>query len=339
MLFRLEAETAHRLVLGMLSAWPVIDPPHAPRELRTRALGIEFATPVGLAAGLDKDAVAPGAWQSLGFGFVELGTITPRPQPGNPRPRVWRLPEHRALVNRMGFPSRGMDVVGRRIEELRSRGLRIRLGINLGPNKNTPAERVPDDYAALVARLAPLADFLVVNLSSPNTPGLRAFQSPQRLRESRDALGTPPAAGVPILIKLSPDIADAELGPVCDAIVELGFSGIVATNTTLARAEVGVGATHEGGLSGHPLLGRARSAIRSIRRRVGPSFPIIGVGGIANAADAYGHLRAGANLVELYTGLIYEGPGLVRSINSGLAALLRRDGFGSIDDVIGIDAG
>lgn len=337
-LFRLDAETAHRLILTMASAWPIPESSPAPAELKTKALDLDFANPIGLAAGMDKDAVAVGAWQSIGFGFAELGTITPRPQPGNPKPRVWRLPEHRGLINRLGFPSEGMDIVARRIEAIRARKPRLQIGINVGPNKDTPADKVPADYAALADRLSGLADFVVINLSSPNTPGLRAFQSPDRLREIRNALNASRASGAKFLIKLSPDIDPAELGPLCDAIMELGFAGIVATNTTLARKEVGVATSHEGGLSGTPLLLRSRDTIRAIRRRIGARIPIIGVGGIASAEDAYGHIRAGASLVELYTGLIYEGPGLVVSMHAGLAALLRRDGFRSISDAVGIDA-
>ena len=339
LLFRLDAESAHRLVLGMLAAWPVTTapPPSAP-ELSIKAFGVKFATPVGLAAGMDKDAIAAGAWQSLGFGFAELGTITPRPQPGNSRPRVWRLPEHRALINRLGFPSKGMVKVAPRIAESRRKGLSMPIGINIGPNKETPADQVPIEYAALAGKLGRLADFIVINLSSPNTPGLRAFQSPERLAEIRTALDASGAQAVPFLIKLSPDIDAAQLTPVCEAIVRLGFAGIVATNTTLARSEVGVASTYEGGLSGIPLRDRARSTIRAIRQIVGTRVPIVGVGGIAGAEDAYGHIRAGASLVELYTALIYEGPALVKSINAGLAALLRRDGFRSISEAVGVDS-
>jgi len=340
LLFRCDAETTHRLMLAFLAAWPISTAPAAPPELKTRVFGLDFANPVGLAAGMDKDAIAVGAWQSLGFGFAELGTVTPRAQPGNPRPRVWRLPERGALINRLGFPSDGANTVARRIEQLRSRKLGLRLGINIGPNKDTPAEKVALDYAALVGALGRLSDFVVINLSSPNTPGLRAWQSPQRLRELHGALAdaSAPAPPPPFLIKLSPDIDAAELGPICDAVVQLGFAGIVATNTTLARAEVGVASNHEGGLSGRPLCERARATIRSIRRQVGDRVPIIGVGGIASAEDAYGHIRAGASLVELYTGLVYEGPAVVESINAGLAALLRRDGFRSISEAVGTAA-
>jgi dihydroorotate dehydrogenase len=337
LLFRLDPETAHRMVLAMLSAWPISGPPAAPRELNTRVFGLEFSNPVGLAAGMDKDAVAPAAWQALGFGFAELGTITPRPQAGTSRPRIWRLPEQRALINQLGFPSKGMETVGRRIEQFRAKGLKLRIGINVGPNKDTPASRVASDYAMLARGLGAMADFMVINLSSPNTPGLRAFQSPQRLREIRAALDEPRRSTVCYVIKLSPDIDPKELGAICDTIVELGFAGIVATNTTLARTEVGIAWEQAGGLSGRPLRERSRDMVRAIHRRIGAQVPIIGVGGIASADDAYRHIRAGASLVELYTGLIYEGPGLAASIKAGLVALLRRDGFRSISDAVGVD--
>src|SRR5262249_52813386 len=233
LLFRLDAETAHRMVLGMLSAWPGTNPPAAPRELNTHLFGLEFSNPVGLAAGMDKDATAPAAWQSLGFGFAELGTVTPRPQPGNAGPRLWRLPEHRALINRLGFPSKGMDVVGARIEAFRASRPRLRIGINLGPNKETPAARVPNDYANLAGKLGAFADFIVINLSSPNTPGLRAFQYPERLHDLRAAFDEHHLSTARCLVKLSPDLDRKELGPVCDTIMQLGFAGIVATNTTL----------------------------------------------------------------------------------------------------------
>ena len=338
LLFRLDPETAHHMVLAMLSAWPVSAPSAAPRELNTRAFGLEFTNPVGLAAGMDKDAMAPAAWQALGFGFAELGTITPRPQAGTSRPRIWRLPEQRALINQLGFPSKGMEAVGRRIGELRAKGLKLRIGINVGPNKDTPASRVASDYAILARGLGAIADFMVINLSSPNTPGLRAFQSPQRLREIRAALDEPRPSTLRYAIKLSPDIDPGELGAICDTIVELGFAGIVATNTTLARTEVGIAWEQAGGLSGRPLQERSRDMVRAIRRRIGAQVPIIGVGGIASADDAYRYIRAGASLVELYTGLIYEGPALAGSINAGLVALLRRDGFRSISDAVGVDA-
>ncbi|HYB90146.1 MAG TPA: quinone-dependent dihydroorotate dehydrogenase [Candidatus Binataceae bacterium] len=342
LMLRFDAETAHRMTLKLLAAWPFAHIPAAdPPELRVRLWDVDFPNPVGLAAGMDKDAVAVAAWQSLGFGFAELGTITPRPQPGNPRPRIFRLPEHRALINRLGFPSDGMDVVAPRIERMRRRGIRLRVGLNFGPNKDTPADRVAGDYRALMERLGAMADFVVINVSSPNTPGLREWQSPERMKQIFAAIADaipPSARRPPILIKVAPDLVESDLIPICDAALEAGAGGIVATNTTLKRAEVGVASAYEGGLSGEPLRESARAIIRQIFRHVGRRLPIIGVGGIASADDAWGHIRAGASLVELYTGLIYAGPGLPAAIKAGLAGLLRRDGFSSINDAVGTES-
>jgi len=341
LLMRCDAETAHRMTLKLLAAWPLARIPADPPELRVRLWDVDFPNPLGLAAGMDKDAVAVAAWQSLGFGFAELGTITPRPQPGNSRPRIFRIPEHRALVNRLGFPSDGMETVARRIERMRRRGIRLRVGLNFGPNKDTPADRVAGDYGALMERLGAMADFVVINVSSPNTPGLRDWQSPQRMKQIFAAIAdaTPAAARrPPILIKVAPDLEQSDLLGICDTALEAGAAGIVATNTTLKRAEVGVATEYEGGLSGEPLRNRARAIIREIFRHTGRRLPIIGVGGIASAEDAWGHIRAGASLVELYTGLIYAGPGLPAAIKAGLAGLLRREGFSSINEAVGTQA-
>jgi dihydroorotate dehydrogenase len=341
MLFQLDAETAHRLTLAMLSTYPVAPRPADPPELAVRLWGIDFSNPVGLAAGMDKDAIAVGAWQALGFGFAELGTITPRPQAGNPRPRVFRIADQRALVNRLGFPSDGMEAVARRIERYRRLGVRIRVGINLGPNKDTAGEAVAADYASLIARCGAIADFIVINVSSPNTPGLRDWQRPERMREivaSVDAAVRKLERRPPILIKLAPDLETADLRRICDTALELKLDGIVACNSTLARDEVGVSTACEGGLSGEPLRERARAVIREIYRHLGGKIPIVGVGGIASAADAYEHIRAGASLVELYTALVYEGPGLPAAINAGLARLVRRDGLSSITQAVGAAA-
>lgn len=338
-MFRLDAETAHHLALTMLSMMPPLSIADDPPELRSSLWGLEFSNPIGLAAGMDKDAIAIGAWQSLGFGFAELGTITPRPQPGNPKPRVFRIPEHRALINRLGFPSEGMEGVAARIDKVRRGGTRIRIALNFGPNKDTPVEKVAADYAALMERLAPLADFIVINVSSPNTPGLRNWQSPERMRELFAAMERVPtgARRPPILLKVAPDLDDATLGAISDAAVALHLDGMVVCNTTLKRAEVGVTSFEEGGLSGHPIRDLARDRIASVYRRTQGKLPIIGVGGIMNADDALGHLKAGASLVELYTGLIYEGPGLIMSMKKDLATLLRREGFRSISDAVGTD--
>jgi dihydroorotate dehydrogenase len=337
-LFTLEPERAKSLTITALGLISAISPSADLPELKTEVFGLSFSNPVGLAAGLDKDARAIRPWNALGFGFAELGTITPRPQPGNPPPRIWRLPENRALINRLGFPSDGAETIARRIERFRAQPLRMRLGVNLGPNKNTPAEGVAGDIAALVRRLGPMADFVVVNLSSPNTPGLREFQAPERLRAIIESIrSTPPASGCypPLLIKLAPDLEPTQLHEICAAALELGLNGIVATNTTVKRAEVGVESRYEGGLSGEPLKLRAREMIAQIHSDTQGRMPIIGVGGISTAEDAYGHICAGASLVEFYTGLIYRGPTIVSVIKAGIARLLQRDGFRSINEAVG----
>jgi dihydroorotate dehydrogenase len=344
-LFRLDAETAHRMTLAFLAGVPIALCPPDPPELRQRLWGIDFANPVGLAAGMDKDVRAAGAWQAIGFGFVEFGTITPRPQPGNEPPRMWRLAGHQALINRLGFPSAGMDAGARRLGRLRHARLKMRAGVNIGPNRDTPRDRVTEDYATLMRTLGPLADFVVVNLSSPNTPGLREWQAPERIREifleiSGAAASTrsQTAGRPPLLIKLAPDLDAEALAAICDEAVKLGIDGIVATNTTLAREAAGVSSPLEGGLSGGPLREPARQVIRNIYRHTGGRLPIVGVGGVASAEHAYGHIRAGASLVELYTALVYGGPGLVRAIKTGLARLLERDRLRSIDEAVGRDA-
>ncbi|HLW69688.1 MAG TPA: quinone-dependent dihydroorotate dehydrogenase [Candidatus Binataceae bacterium] len=337
LLFQLDAELAHRLTLAVLSRVPALTPPVDPPALRTELFGRVFSNPIGLAGGLDKDGRAIHAWNALGFGFAEIGTVTPKPQPGNSRPRIWRLPKHRAMVNRLGFPSDGMEMVAARLERLNGRALPLRLALNLGPNKETPAERVAEDYAQLMRRLGPLADFIVVNLSSPNTPGLRDFQAPERMRSVVEAIHRAAAGSAqpPLLIKLAPDLEPAMLADICAVALELQLDGIVATNTTLQRDAVGVSSTLMGGLSGEPLKILARAAIARLYRQLGGRIPILGVGGVTTADDAYGHIRAGASLIELYTAMVYRGPGVVRQIKSGLIRLLARDGFRFISEAVG----
>ncbi len=343
---RLDPETAHRLTIAALSLMPPLRQRIDPLELATTVFGISFANPVGLAAGMDKDARAIGAWSTLGFGFAELGTITPRPQPGNSQPRMWRLPGPRALINRLGFPGLGMEAAAARLAKIPRDRLALRLALNFGPNKDTPPERVAEDYAALTRRLARFADAIVVNLSSPNTPGLREWQAPDRMRAIVEAVreSMPSATSIaisgeahrpPLLIKIAPDLDYSQISAVCAAAIDLTIDGIVATNTTLKRAEVGVSAAFEGGLSGAPLLARSREVIAQVYRETKGRLPIIGVGGIASADDAYGHIRAGASLVEFYTGMIYRGPGLAREIKRGLQGLLAHDGFRSISEAVG----
>jgi len=336
-LFSLDAEIAHHLTLSMLSMMPPLPVADDPPELRSTLWELDFSNPIGLAAGMDKDAIAIGAWQSLGFAFAELGTITPRPQPGNPKPRVFRIPEQHALINRLGFPSEGMEAVAPRIEKVRRGGTRMRIALNFGPNKDTPVERVAADYAALMTRLGAFADFIVINVSSPNTPGLRNWQSPEKMRELVAAMDEVMTGNQrpPMLLKVAPDLDDATLGTICDTAMALHFDGMVVCNTTLKRGEVGVTSTEDGGLSGHPLRDLARDRIASVHRRTEGKLPIIGVGGVMNADDALGHIKAGASLIELYTGLIYEGPSLVAAMKRELKNLLGREGFRSISEAVG----
>jgi dihydroorotate dehydrogenase len=345
-LFRLDAEFAQQAVLATLqfatsvAPMSVLSPEDDPPELATSVWGVRFSNPIGLGAGVDKNARAALAWQAVGLGFAELGTITPDPQFGNPRPRIWRLHEEQALINSLGFPSKGCEWVLRRVRHYKKGGIQIRLALNFGPNKNTPPEKVLRDYASLMAKLGEYADFVVVNLSSPNTPGLREWQAPERmvsivktLRSTAIDLPRCP----PILIKLAPDIQLPMLRDICGASVEHKVDGIIATNTTLKRDELGIRCVLPGGLSGQPLRNLARETIRRVYEYTDHLIPIVGVGGIASAEDAYGHIRAGATLVEFCTGMIYHGPGLVQEIKSGLVRLLNRDGFRSISEAVGTE--
>ena len=336
-LFRIDPELAHRITLATLALTPPIAAPADPPELATTVFGVRFPNPVGLAAGMDKDARALNAWNTIGFGFAELGTITPRPQPGNPKPRMWRLEAHRALINRLGFPGAGMDTAAARLERAARRARTLRVGLNFGPNKDTSAERVAEDYAALMRRLGRFADFIVVNVSSPNTPGLRDFQAPERIRAIVAALrgAVTNGAAPPILIKIAPDLDDAQLDAIRACASEERIDGIVATNTTVAREEVGVTEQYPGGLSGAPLTERSRRIIARLHRATDGGIPIIGVGGVASAEDAFAHIRAGASLIELYTAMVYQGPGIVGEIKRGLIRLLARDGFRSISEAVG----
>jgi dihydroorotate dehydrogenase len=338
LLFRLNPEASHRLTIALLSAAgrffaAADDPP----ELHTNLWGLDFCNPVGLAAGADKDARAVLGWAGMGFGFAELGTITPRPQRGNPRPRMWRLERERALINRLGFPGAGMYAAKVCLERARASGLRMRIGLNFGPNKNTAPDQVAEDYAALAVHLGPLAEFIVLNVSSPNTPGLREWQAPERIGAIVDAIraaltGT---VQIPLLIKISPDLQHPMLAQLCAAAMDLRIDGIVATNTTLERERVGVSSSYQGGLSGEPLKLKSRAIIAEAFKQLDGRIPIIGVGGISSAEDAYEHIRAGASLVELYTGMIYEGVGVVGAIKRGLTRLLVRDGFRSVSEAVG----
>jgi dihydroorotate dehydrogenase len=289
-------------------------------------MGLHFQNPVGLAAGLDKEAEAVPAWQRMGFGFIEVGTVTALPQPGNPRPRLFRLPADGAIINRMGFNNTGAEAMGVRLERLRARGvLQVPLGVNLGKSKVRPAERAAEDYRACFERVGALADYLVVNLSSPNTPGLRALQTVDEVHRIIEAIQGPNqrlAAPRPLLVKLAPDLADADAIACARAALEAGCAGLVLTNTTVSfDGLAGLRAGMSGGLSGRPLFARSTALLRRVREAVGAGPVLIGVGGVMDAASAQAKLNAGADLIQVYTGLIYGGPGWVRRVLHDLTAV------------------
>ena len=325
LLFQLDAEKAHERVLHVAGSAPGLFEALAgqaprPASLACDLAGLKLPSPIGLAAGLDKDAHCIGLWPRLGFGFVELGTVTPRPQIGNPRPRIWRLVDERAVINRMGFPSAGMAAVRQRMERQRARGWPdAPVGLNLGKNKETSADDAWQDYATLAEGLAELADFFTVNLSSPNTPGLRALQKAEPMK--RILGGVLERAGdLPVFLKLSPDLGDEDLEASLETALAAGVSGIVATNTTLSRPGSTGRGGHEGGLSGAPLWPLASQRVKRVLEVVAGRAPVVGVGGISTAAQARELLDAGCTAVQLFTGFIYGGPGLPRRLNAGLAS-------------------
>lgn len=338
LLHALPPEIAHRLTLMALRAGfgpsrPAGDDP----ILRSSLWGLDFANPIGLAAGFDKDGVAVLPLLRLGFGFVEIGGVTPEPQPGNPGPRVFRLPAQGALINRLGLNSAGMSVVAANLRRMSGPGP---VAVNLGRNKDSADAEA--DYRALVGIFAGLADFLVVNVSSPNTPGLRALQDRDALARLLDGvLAARSATGhrTPVLVKIAPDLTPEDRADIADVALQSGIDGLVVSNTTIARPDGLPGdlAAQAGGLSGRPLMGPSTALLREMAGRTGRRLPIIGVGGVASGADAYAKIRAGASLVQLYTALVYQGPALVTEIKRDLAGLLRADGFASVSDAVGAD--
>jgi dihydroorotate dehydrogenase len=348
---RLPAEGTHKVSFAMLRALVKVPgvgalmqrwlAPRAP-ELRVRAFDREFPGPLGLAAGFDKDAKGVRALLALGFGFVEVGTVTAEAQPGNPKPRLFRVPKDRALVNRMGFNNDGAAAAARRLAH-RTGGT---VGVNIGKTKRVAEADALADYIASAERLAPLADYLVVNVSSPNTPGLRDLQAVDKLRPLLAAVRTAcdlavPMRRVPLLVKIAPDLADADIDAVADLALELGLDGIIATNTTIARgglATPNVDKLGAGGLSGAPLKDRSLVVLRRLRGRVGKRVTLIAVGGIETVDDVWQRIRAGATLVQSYTGFIYYGPLWPRRIHEQLAAKVRAAGLASIQDAIGADS-
>jgi dihydroorotate dehydrogenase len=325
--------------MRLLAAVPGVRRLMAPRDpvLEVEALGLRFPSPLGVAGGFDKDGRTFEALGALGFGFVEVGTVTAVGQPGNERPRVFRLPEDRALVNRMGFPNPGADAVA---ERLRARRPGQVVGINIGKTK--AAEDAVADYRASAEKLGPLADFVVVNVSSPNTPGLRNLQAADQLRPIMEGVRAGLAAGgvadKPVLVKIAPDLDDAQLDEIAELALELGLDGIVATNTTIGRSGLASAASEvegagAGGLSGAPLRARSLEVLQHLRAKVGDRLVLVSVGGIETADDAWERLAAGATLVQGYTGFIYGGPGWARRVNRGLASRVRNHNLQSVTGV------
>ncbi|WUH99015.1 quinone-dependent dihydroorotate dehydrogenase [Spirillospora sp. NBC_00431] len=344
---RVPAETVHHLTLRALravqsvpGAVPLLRRLFAPRDpaLAVHALGLDFPSPLGLAAGFDKDAVAYEALGAFGFGHVEIGTVTGRPQPGNPRPRLFRLAPDRAVINRMGFNNEGSEAAARRLRS-RGRGGGTVVGVNIGKTKAVPESAAAADYVTSAERLAPHADYLVVNVSSPNTPGLRNLQAVEHLRPLlaavREAADRSSARRVPLLVKIAPDLADGDIDAVADLAVDLGLDGIIATNTTIARD-----APHSppalvkeaGGLSGAPLKDRSLDVLRRLRSRTGDRLTLISVGGVETADDVWERVRAGATLVQAYTGMIYGGPFWAHRVNRDLSRRLRESTFRTLSE-------
>jgi dihydroorotate dehydrogenase len=358
----LEAERAHRatiwaLRLGLVPGAAGADDP----ALGMNLWGRDFPNPIGLAAGFDKNAEVTGALRRLGFGFVEAGTVTPRPQPGNPRPRIFRLAEDRAVINRLGFNSQGLEAIRARLAGRRQgqgaqgrggqgggaqgrggQGVAARgiLGLNLGANKDSADPAA--DYVLGLAELGGYADYVTINVSSPNTPGLRDLQGRERLRDligrllaARAALPVPP----PLLLKIAPDLSAGQLQDVAEVALETGIDGLIVSNTTISRPP-GLKSPHrteQGGLSGAPLFPLATAVLRDVYGLTEGRIPLVGVGGIGSGRDAYAKIRAGASLVQLYTALVYEGPGLIRRMKAELLECLRRDGFVTVAQAVGAD--
>ena len=335
LLSALDAETAHALALRALRTGLLVGRRADPPSLATTLWGHQLDNPIGLAAGFDKNADVADAVLALGFGLVEVGTVTPKPQPGNPRPRLFRLAEDRAVINRMGFPGLGLDAVRARLARRSRRGF---VGVNFGANKDSTDRAA--DYVVCSGALAPYADYLVCNVSSPNTPGLRSLQGRTQLADLlKRVQGAIAADPVPLVVKIAPDAGVRELDDIVAVCRELKVDGIIVGNTTLSRPpSLRSPRRHEtGGLSGVPLMALSTNVLRETARRVEGQFPLIGCGGIASGADAYAKIRAGASAVQLYSALVFEGPGLVRRIKQELADLLAGEGFAGVADAVGAD--
>lgn len=343
----LPPEAAHRLTLAALQnlRTPRVlardDRAFADPALSVRVLGLTFPNPIGLAAGFDKDAEVMEAMLGFGFGFVEVGSLTPRPQSGNAKPRIFRWPEREAVINRLGFNNHGFEPATARLKKFRVKPLGI-VGVNVGRNKDS--EDAVADYVHGIRQFAPLADYLVINISSPNTIGLRALQGRDALRGLLEAVlqarSDEPGRRPPLLVKIAPDLSVEECADIAAVALEMNLDGLIVGNTTITRpADLPPHLQREaGGLSGQPLFERSTSVLRQMRRLTEGRMLLIGVGGVASGAQAYDKIRAGASLVQLYTGLIYHGPTLVERIKRELSQLLKRDGFASVADAVGVDA-
>lgn len=328
---RLDPETAHGLAIRALKTLPLPAAPADDPILATRVAGLDLPNPIGLAAGLDKNAEALKGLSRLGFGFVECGSVTPRPQAGNPRPRLFRLSQDRAVINRMGFNNAGLEVFAAHLAH-RPRGAIV--GANLGANKET--EDRAADYVTGLTRLSGLSDYFTVNISSPNTPGLRALQGRDALDDLLARIGEARTTPAPVFLKIAPDLTSTEIAMIVEAALAHGIDALIVSNTTLDRPDslVSPDRSEAGGLSGAPLANKALVALRAAAEAAAGRLPLIGVGGIASGLDAYRRLRAGACAVQVYSALVYEGPGLVNRIKRELAARLRADGFSTVSEAV-----
>lgn len=353
--FKMSPETAHDVVIGGLKQAQRLPGGSAlirglygvkeHKELGQELWGIRFHNPIGLGAGLDKEGEAVKGFSAMGFGFIEVGTVTPKAQPGNEKPRCFRLPPDEALINRMGFNNHGADAMAARLAQVKKRSIPV--AINIGKNKLTENEHAADDYVTCMDKLYDVGEFFVINISSPNTPNLRALQHGGELQsllratlakrdEKHKQCG---GQKKPVLLKIAPDLSQDELGSIAETALACGIDGMIATNTTIARPSLQHPNQQEtGGLSGRPLTKRSTEVVRELYKIVGTRVPIIGCGGIFSGQDAYEKIRAGATMLEIYTSLIYKGPGVVSQINRELLTLLKRDGFSHISQAIGVDA-
>ncbi len=345
-LFKVDPETIHDIVLavgGKLCKCPMLECglrsvfEYEDEKLAVQLFGRSFKNPFGLAAGFDKNCVAVEFFSALGFGHVEVGTITFQPQPGNPRPRIFRFPADQALINRMGFPSEGAEMVASRLEAISQKTKSCLLGINFGKTKVVPVDDALADYLATFERIKNLGDYFVLNVSSPNTPELRKLQEKERLEALFQGVKERNSANKPILVKIAPDLSEAEVDGILDVAMRCGVSGLIATNTTIGREGLSCKTEEQGGLSGKPLREKSLKMVSYIYRRTQGRIPIIGVGGVFDLSDAVALVRAGASMIQLYTGFIYQGPWVINKLKKEMVSYLKVNGVGKFQDLIGLD--